>query len=326
MKGLNMQEIILSLIVPIYGVEAYLKRFLDSLEKNLKPGIEIILVDDGSKDNCGKIIDEFTAKQLPPHVSVVAIHKHNGGVSSARNAGLNIAKGEYVTFPDPDDYLADDYIESILAAINTNNFPDLIIFDYKEDVEGIIKKCKKQYIREGFIDKENFIRLLAQDKVINSHLTNKVLSKELIKNLKFRENVRVLEDFDFFTELALKINTIYYLNKVLYFVVVRNDSLTRTMQIRDYENSFKIAERRYKIFSNYYRNVSIFPLVLWAHKILKLKYENQIIIDSSSYEKFIKENIITILKDKNITFNEKKQCLFVYIGIAKIYYLLKYLI
>lgn len=66
MKGLNMQEIILSLIVPVYGVEAYLKRFLDSLEKNLKPEIEIILVDDGSKDNCGKIIDEFTAKQLPP--------------------------------------------------------------------------------------------------------------------------------------------------------------------------------------------------------------------------------------------------------------------
>lgn len=61
-----MQEVILSLIVPIYGVETYLKRFLDSVEKNLRPGIEVILVDDGSKDNCGKMIDEFAAKQYPP--------------------------------------------------------------------------------------------------------------------------------------------------------------------------------------------------------------------------------------------------------------------
>lgn len=61
-----MQNILLSLIVPIYGVEAYLRRFLDSIEKNLEPGIEVILVDDGSKDNCGKIIDEFAAKRLPP--------------------------------------------------------------------------------------------------------------------------------------------------------------------------------------------------------------------------------------------------------------------
>ena len=63
-----MQNILLSLIVPIYGVEAYLRRFLDSIEKNLEPGIEVILVDDGSKDNCGKIIDEFAAKRLPPPV------------------------------------------------------------------------------------------------------------------------------------------------------------------------------------------------------------------------------------------------------------------
>lgn len=74
-----MQKILLSIIVPIYEVEKYLKRFLDSIEKNLQSGMEVILVDDGSKDNCGKIIDEFAAKQLPPHVSVAAIHKDNGG-------------------------------------------------------------------------------------------------------------------------------------------------------------------------------------------------------------------------------------------------------
>ena len=61
-----MSEVILSLVVPIYGVELYLRRFLDSLEKNLRPGVEVILVDDGSKDNSGKIIDEFATKKYPP--------------------------------------------------------------------------------------------------------------------------------------------------------------------------------------------------------------------------------------------------------------------
>lgn len=323
MKGLNMQEIILSLIVPVYGVEAYLKRFLDSLEKNLKPEIEIILVDDGSKDNCGKIIDEFTAKQLPPHVSVVAIHKHNGGVSSARNAGLNIAKGEYVTFPDPDDYLADDYIESILAAINANNFPDLIIFDYKEDVEGIIKKCKKQDIREGIIDKENFIRLLARDREINSHVNNKVFKYELIKNTNFKENIRVLEDFDFFTRIALNLDSIFYLKKDLYFYYYRSDSLTKTMSLVDCQKSYELAEQRYEEFSKYYSNISFFPLVLWAHKILQIVYKNKINIDVNKYENFLKTNIIKILISSDITLNEKKQCLLVYMGIAKLYYSLK---
>lgn len=318
-----MSEVILSLVVKIYGVELYLRRFLDSLEKNLRPGVEVILVDDGSKDNSGKIIDEFATKKYPPDVSVVAIHKLNGGVSSASNAGMAIAKGKYITFPDPDDYFSEDYIESIFETINKYNYPDLIIFDYAEDIDGKIKECRKQYRSEGFIQKEKFIRLLAQDKNINSHLTNKVLKQKLVKDLQFKENIRVLEDFDFFTEIIMKINTVYYLKKLLYFVTIRKDSLTKTMNIEDYKKSFEIAKYRYKILSNYYPQISIFPMVLWAHKILQLNYKNKISIDVSEYEDFIKKNINIILKEKSISLNEKKQCLFVCIGISKIYYLLK---
>ena len=113
----------LSLIVPIYGVEKYIHKFLGSLEKNLLPGVEVLLIDDGTKDDSGKIADEF-ALMHPQYVRVV--HKENGGLSSARNKGLEIAFGEYVIFPDPDDYLADDYVETILKAIDEYNNPDMI--------------------------------------------------------------------------------------------------------------------------------------------------------------------------------------------------------
>lgn len=318
-----MSEVILSLVVPIYGVELYLRRFLDSLEKNLRPGVEVILVDDGSKDNSGKIIDEFATKKYPPDVSVVAIHKSNGGVSSASNAGMAIAKGKYITFPDPDDYFSEDYIESVFETINKYNYPDLIIFDYKEDICGKIKECQKQYNKKGLIDKNKFLKLFSEDKNINSHVNNKVFKIDIIKQTRFNVNIRVVQDFEFFTRIALKINTICYLPKVLYFYCSRNDSNTKTMSLNDCIKCFEIAENRYNIFNKYIIQTSIFPMILWAHKILQIAYKQRSDIYVEKYENFIRNNIMKILKSKEITLNEKKQCLFVYLRIAKIYYRLK---
>ena len=105
--------IVLSIVVPIYGVEKYIGRFLQSLVPNLSPEIEVILVDDGSKDNCAAIIDEFAKA----HDNIEVIHKVNGGVSSARNAGIEKATGEYITFLDPDDYIAENYASTLLEAV-----------------------------------------------------------------------------------------------------------------------------------------------------------------------------------------------------------------
>lgn len=105
---------ILTMVVPIYGVEKYIHKFLASLTPNLRPEVEVILVDDGSRDNCGTIIDEYAALHSD---TVSIIHKPNGGVSSARNAGLERATGEYIIFPDPDDYLDERFSATILEAI-----------------------------------------------------------------------------------------------------------------------------------------------------------------------------------------------------------------
>ncbi|MBR3300751.1 MAG: glycosyltransferase, partial [Clostridia bacterium] len=106
-----------SVIVPIYNVEKLLKKAVDSLVNQTLSDIEIILVDDGSPDNCGRIIDEY-AKE---HSNIVAVHKENGGVSDARNVGMSKATGEYIGFLDPDDFAEPEMFEKLHSCAKEND-------------------------------------------------------------------------------------------------------------------------------------------------------------------------------------------------------------
>lgn len=108
---------LISVIVPIYKVEKYLEQCLDSILKQSYNNLEIILVNDGSPDNCGKICDEYAKKDN----RIKVIHKENGGLSSARNAGLDIATGEYISFIDSDDCVAENFIETLYKLCIENN-------------------------------------------------------------------------------------------------------------------------------------------------------------------------------------------------------------
>ena len=104
------QDILVSVIVPVYNVEAYLGRCVDSILAQTYRNLEVILVDDGTKDNCDRICDDYAAGD--PRIRV--IHKENGGLSSARNAGIDIARGDFLEFVDSDDWIEPDAVESLL--------------------------------------------------------------------------------------------------------------------------------------------------------------------------------------------------------------------
>lgn len=108
---------LISIIVPIYNVEAYLAKCINSIISQTYGNLEIFLVDDGSPDRCGLICDEY-AKQ---DARIKVIHKKNGGLSDARNVAIDVAKGEYITFVDSDDYVANDYVESLYKLIVEND-------------------------------------------------------------------------------------------------------------------------------------------------------------------------------------------------------------
>ena len=121
-----MNYYLISVIVPIYKVEKYLHKCIDSILAQTYTNLEIILVDDGSPDNCGKICDEYAAKDS----RIKVIHQPNGGLSAARNAGLDIATGDYIGFVDSDDYIAPDMYEKLYNALVKND-ADMAICDYQ---------------------------------------------------------------------------------------------------------------------------------------------------------------------------------------------------
>ena len=136
----------ISIIVPVYKVEPYIHKCIDSILNQTFKEFELILVDDGSPDNCGNICDEYAKKDNRVRV----IHKENGGISSARNIGLDVSNGEYIGFVDSDDYIKLDMYERLYNSCKVNNADISIIGTIEVDENG-----KKLY--EHIPDKLDFI-------------------------------------------------------------------------------------------------------------------------------------------------------------------------
>lgn len=133
-----MEESLISVVVPIYKVEKYLVKCIDSIIEQSYRNIELILVDDGSPDSCPQICEEYRKKDS----RIKVIHKQNGGLSDARNAGMEIATGEWITFIDSDDYVGINFLKELYSsAINTK--ADISICDYKSVSDDTGQEIKK---------------------------------------------------------------------------------------------------------------------------------------------------------------------------------------
>ena len=185
----------ISIIVPVYNVEKYLKRCIDSILNQSFTDFELILVDDGSTDNSGKIIDEYAVK----NERIIVIHKENGGQGSARNRGLDIAKGNYIGFVDSDDWIHKDMYECMYQIINEDN-TDIVqighntVEEYKED-----KRCNIDDLNIICIDNiiEKFADCNSFEILPLIFPVNKLYRRRVWENLrfpegKFAEDLRVI--------------------------------------------------------------------------------------------------------------------------------------
>ncbi len=217
---------LVSVIIAVYNVEKYLKRCLKSVINQTYKNIEIVLVDDGSKDSSGKICDEYKEK----YENVVVTHKKNGGLASARNAGLELAKGEYVCFIDSDDWLEENYVEVLYNKIKENKSQVVRCEFYKNnkkeqkiETEGTDKETKynKEQIRENLIPEI----LLGKRMCYTWAL---MIKKDVAKKIKFDESKLLLEDTCFFLNLLLHIENIILIPNPLYHYYENTNSLTRS--------------------------------------------------------------------------------------------------
>lgn len=214
----------ISIIVPIYKVEKYLPRCIDSLINQTYKNIEIILVDDGSPDECSRICDKYAARDE----RIVVIHQKNAGVSSARNAGLKAAKGDYIGFCDPDDWTAPEMYEELLHAMK-DYAADLSVcgYNYYDEENSVdVKRLYKERDPEVLDQRSIMDRMCDIPPSIRHGVWNKLFLKSVLRDQQLEEKIHYSEDVLFLTDYLCKIERAVIVHKPLYRNLVRKGSAT----------------------------------------------------------------------------------------------------
>lgn len=210
-----------SIIVPVYNVEKYLKQCLDSLVHQSLQNIEIICVDDGSTDSSGTILEEYAKR----YSTIKVIHKENGGLSSARNIGLRIAKASYIAFVDSDDYVDTTLFERAYKAI-TRNDVDFVVYGavpFDDDINTEQKADAQQYwLSARYSGTQQFNFALAKD--TPQCAWNKLYKADKLKDFHFAEGL-LYEDVSFTWLYYFRSQKAYYIDKNLYFYRIRQNSI-----------------------------------------------------------------------------------------------------
>lgn len=201
----------ISIIMPVYNVEEYIKQAIESVLNQTYQNLEIILVDDGSKDESGMICDEYAQRDN----RIKVIHKENGGVSSARNVGMDVAIGKYIMFIDPDDFFENNSCELLYNAIEHTG-ADYVIGNYVYTTHKGEKWAKNMFsVRDNFkVSIDDYRKALF---VMNSVVWNKIFKRDFIKRhkLKFVEGI-LAEDAVFSMSCYAYAQKGYYINDVIY--------------------------------------------------------------------------------------------------------------
>lgn len=217
-----MKNDLISIIIPVYKVEKYLEKCIESVLKQTYTNLQIILVDDGSPDNCGKICDEYAKKDS----RIEVIHKANGGLSDARNVGISKAKGRYIGFVDSDDYIKEDMYEILLNLIKKYD-ADVSICNLYDVIDG--NECirnKENGIRE--YSRIDILKEILLDKNIQSYAWNKLYKKELFDEIKYPIGKKY-EDIGTTFYLFEKCNKIVVTSEPEYYYLKRADSLVNNV-------------------------------------------------------------------------------------------------
>ena len=217
------QDILVSVIVPVYNVEEYLARCVDSILAQTYSNLEVILVDDGAKDSSGSICDAYAEKD--PRIRV--IHKENGGLSSARNAGIDVAKGEYLEFVDSDDWIEPDGVESMLALALTHQTE--LVVGGRYDVKAKTGEKKKGLCppRQEVISGEELVRRIFRWDNCDSSACDKLFHRRLFREARFPFG-KVCEDVPIMYKIVLDAGRVAMLNKPIYNYYHRSGSITYT--------------------------------------------------------------------------------------------------
>lgn len=234
----------ISVIVPVYNVEKYLYKCINSILEQTFNEFELILVNDGSTDNSGNICDEYAIKDR----RVIVIHKENGGLSSARNAGLDIAKGSYISFIDSDDWIARDMYETLFD-VGLKNDLDIVQCGYKSVYENSGMKAEVNSKKIMFVYADKILTKFFYNQDISSVVWDKIYKKHLFMDIRFPVD-QLLEDAFILSDIYYSAESMAVLKDIKYYYLQREGSIMKSgPSINLMLSSFKAYVNRIKVAS-----------------------------------------------------------------------------
>ena len=304
-----MDNALISIVIPVYNAAKYLQRSIGSVMSQTYGNLEIICVDDGSKDESLSMLNSFVAKDS----RIKVISKENGGSSSARNAGLKVATGKYIGFIDADDYIEPDMYENLVTALENDFDADAAqIFSCEEGEAGSIIKA----FGDGFDDADSFtgrefFRSLLLHRGDSSFCT-KLFRRDFFEGFLFSEG-RLNEDFELLVNMSSGLRKLINVKKPGYHIVLRGQSNTRGAYKQSfYENVMENADRMLEMTERKfpeYRSEAIHFYLMQAMWFLlhipadEMNKENKLY---TSVMKKVKTFRGSILKDKYLAKKHKR--------------------
>lgn len=305
---------LISIIVPVYNVEQYLEKCVDSIINQKYKNLEIILIDDGATDSSGKLCDELA--KIDNRIKVY--HKENGGLSDARNYGVERATGDYIGFVDSDDYIDSEMYEELYEAIKKENV-DVVECNLKIIYPDRVELFTEQKYYNVYTKQEYLEEYLKIEKIFGSACV-RLIKSDIAKKLKFPVG-KLYEDTYYAYDLIEKVDRYVIMNNPYYNYLMRENSITNTKFNPRIFDLIEIVEKfRKTTYENYpglkeaadcrkmYAYFSVLNSILLEENYRDNEYYSEIL-------SYFKRNYISLLKNKYINRNRKLSVILIKLNI-----------
>ena len=293
----------ISIIVPVYNVEQYLERCVESILKQTVDNFELLLINDGSSDNSGQLCDELSGKDTRIRV----LHIQNGGVSNARNLGIQSSRGEWISFIDSDDYVTEYYLETLLQPVETDETIGFSIGKLHHIQNGVVTPFQNTTSEVNGWNAEQTLKELLTTEKTSFFPVAKLFRKSLIKDHKFNTQYHLAEDALFLTEVLLqtKCNTVF-IDKPIYFYDHREGSATTSVNqyvfdtVTVYQEIIHMVKKEFPNLQpelnnrEYWSYITVYDKLIFANN-------NQFSEKEKEYRRWILKHKKEIMKDQYFT-------------------------
>lgn len=299
---------LITIVVPIYNVERFLRPCIESILGQTYKNLEIILVDDGSTDSCGKICDKY--EKIDSRILV--IHQENKGLSEARNAGIDAATGEYIAFIDSDDYVRGNYTETLLHALVENDAEIAVCsFQYVDEEGKYIRNSSRLKEKKKTYTGEQFLMADRQLQDVSIIAWNKLYKRSVFSKLRYRAGV-LYEDAFIYPELFWNCRKVVVINESLYFYRERRGSIVhspltmkRAKMHYDFYKEWKcfFAEKKNRyLYDRAVQGCSRSISDLYSSDVTKKEIQKDL---HKKLQKEMRENVRILLWSRNITLKDR---------------------